>query len=107
MIEEGLKYWGGNRMIWGCMSWFGAGGMDRIIERMNSEQLLIILNVLILPTLDQDANQLGSIARVDLIFQNDDPKQISAATKKWQASRGIKTMRLPSQSPDLNPIKHP
>ena len=91
MIQETLKFGGGNLMIWGCMSWFGAGGMDRIVGRMNPEQLLSILDSRLSLTLDQVANQLGSIARADLIFQQDnDPKHTSAATKKWLASRGIK-----------------
>ncbi|KAI0994612.1 hypothetical protein K3495_g13568 [Podosphaera aphanis] len=35
VVEETLKFGGGSVMIWGCMSWFGAGGMSRVIRRMN------------------------------------------------------------------------
>lgn len=80
-------------MIWGCMSWFGVGGMDCVIGRMDSKQLLSILESSLLPAVAQVANRLGSPARTNLIFQQDnDPKHTSAATKNWLATRGIKTM---------------
>ncbi|KAI0999834.1 hypothetical protein K3495_g8364 [Podosphaera aphanis] len=106
-VEETLKFGGGNIMIWGCMSWFGVGEMDRIVGRMNSEQFLGILESCLVPTLDQVASQLPSVTRTDIIFQqNNDPKHTSRMTKEWLASRGIKTMVWPSQSRDLNPIEH-
>ncbi|KAI1008097.1 hypothetical protein K3495_g144 [Podosphaera aphanis] len=106
-VEETLKFGGVNLMIWGCMYWFGVGGMSRVVGRMNSEQLMSILETCLLPTLDQIATQPDSFAASDLIFQQDnDPKHTSAVTKNWLASKRISTMGWPSQSPDLNPIGH-
>ena len=56
MVEETLKFGGGCVMIWGCMSWFGAGGMSRVVGRMNSEQLIGILNACLVPTVDEIAS---------------------------------------------------
>ena len=41
------------------------------------------------------------------VFQHDnDPKHAAKATKEWLKKKHIKVLELPSQSPDLNPIKN-
>ena len=81
MVEETLKFGGGCVMIWDCISWFGAGGMSRVVERMNSEQLIGILNTCLVPTVDEIASKLFSNARNNVVFQQDNnPKHTSRAT---------------------------
>ena len=51
-----------------CMSWYDIGGIGRIAGRVDSKQLLEILDTLLLPNLDRIAGQPGSIPKTDLIF---------------------------------------
>ncbi|KAI0997422.1 hypothetical protein K3495_g10765 [Podosphaera aphanis] len=107
VVEETLKFGGGSVMIWGYMSWLGAGGMNRMVGRMNSEQLIGILNTFLVPTVDEIASKLFFNARNNVVFQQDnDAKHTSRATKNWLATTGINTMKRPSKSPDLNPNEH-
>ncbi|KAI1004026.1 hypothetical protein K3495_g4183 [Podosphaera aphanis] len=107
VVEETLKFGGACVMMWGCMSWFGAGGMSRGVGRMNSEQLIGILNTCLVLTVDEIASKLFSNARNNVVFQQDnDAKHTSRATKNWLATTGINTMKRPSKWPDLNPNEH-
>ena len=63
-------------MIWGLMSWYGIRGIGRIVGRMDSKQLLEILDLFLLPTLDRIAGQPGSIPKTKLIFQQDNDPRI-------------------------------
>jgi hypothetical protein len=71
--------------------------IDKIMDRF------LYVNIL--------ANNLDtSAAKIGLdryIFQHDnDPKHSSALVKKFLEEKKINVLKLPSQSPDLNPIKH-
>ncbi|KAI1000163.1 hypothetical protein K3495_g8035 [Podosphaera aphanis] len=106
VVEDTLKFGDGSVMIWGCMSGFGAGGVSRVVGRMNSEQVIGILNTFLVPAVDEIASKLFSNARNNFVFQQDnDAKHTSRAIKNWLATTGINTMKWPSQSPDLNPIQ--
>ncbi|KAI0998392.1 hypothetical protein K3495_g9801 [Podosphaera aphanis] len=106
-IEETLKFGGGNLVMWGCMSWYGIGGMGRRVGRMDSKQYLEILDNLLVPTMDRIAREPDSVPATELSFQQDtDPKHTFKNTKSWIASKNLKTMNWPSQSPDMNPIEH-
>ena len=68
VVEETLKFGGGSGMIWGCMSWLGAGGMSHVVGRMNSEQLIGILSTSLVPTIEELANKLFSGAKNHIFF---------------------------------------
>ena len=65
---ETLKFGGGSVMIWGCMSWLGAGGVSHVVGRMNSEQLIGILSTSLVPTIEELANKLFSGAKTHIFF---------------------------------------
>ena len=106
-IHPTLKYGGGSIMLWGCMTWSGAGGMAQVHGQMDSAQYIDILGKELLPTL-QLLSFLPSLHHGGTVFfqQDNDPKHTSRAAKDWFSQQGITVLPWPSQSPDLNPIEH-
>lgn len=93
-------------MIWGCMTWAGAGKLAKVEGRMNAQQYISILDRSLVPTLEACSLLPDYPPQDELIFQQDnDPKHTSVA-KAWFVSKGIKPIEWPVQSPDLNPIEH-
>lgn len=104
LIQSTLKFGGGSIMVWGCMTWAGAGKMTIIHGIMDSKMYIEILKENLLPTMDA----LRAFSSIEnMIFQQDgDPKHTSGYSKDWFRRTGVKTLPWPAQSPDLNPIEH-
>lgn len=93
-------------MVWGCISWFGAGKLGRIEGKMDSDKFIKILDQNLLPTIDAISLVSDLTSSESLIFQQDnDPKQNSRKSRDWFKSHKIDPMGWPAQSPDLNPIE--
>lgn len=96
-----VKFGGGNVMVWGSMSWAGAGNLAFITDKMDSAQYVAILK----------SNLKASTRKLRMgsqfIFQQDnDPKHTSILAQKYLQENSIEMLQWPSQSPDLNPIEH-
>lgn len=69
--------------------------MNYIVGGMNSQQYLIIPSSLLLPALEQVADQNAPLAKINLDSQEDnDPDHTSAITKDWLASRRTKNNEI-------------
>ena len=60
VVDETLKFRGESFMVWGCMFWFGFGGMERVVGLMYSEQIINTFKAFLLPNLAQVAGQFVS-----------------------------------------------
>lgn len=101
-VEETLKFGGGSLMMWGCMSWEGAGMACKIDGKMDAKLYCSILEDELLGSLEEWNFEVD-----DIIFQQDnDPKHTSNMAKKWLRDHFLVVLSWPAQSPDLNPIEH-
>jgi transposase len=102
VVEETVKFGGGNLMFWGCMMWEGPGYGTKIDGRMDADLYVSILE----DELQQSLQHYGKDTE-DVVFQQDnDPKHKSKKATNWLNDSGLEVMVWPPQSADLNPIEH-
>ncbi len=85
-LEEGMqKFGGGSVMIWGCLTWGGAGFSVKVNGRMDGDLFVKILDENLIANLDYYDKNAG-----DIIFQQDnDPKYTCKQAQEWFKIHGI------------------
>jgi transposase len=84
--------------IWGCINNNGLKKIHTFEGIMDSKVYLTILQNNLLDIHEHNPN---------LIFQDDnDPKHRSKRVTNWKNQNGIRSLKWPSNSPDLNPIEN-
>ncbi len=96
-----VKHSGGSIMLWGCFSAAGTGRLVAIERKMNEAKYRDILDENLL----QSAQDLR-LGRRFTFQQDNDPKHTAKIMKEWLHYNSVTVLEWPSQSPDLNPIKH-
>ena len=88
------------KMLWVCFATGGTGALQKIDGFIRRERYVDIL----MPHFKTSVRKLRLGRK--WIFQVDkDPKHTSKVVAKWLKDNHVKVLELPSQSPDLNPIK--
>ena len=96
------KFGGGSIMVWGCMLASGIGFLCRVDGGLNAEVYKNILE----DDLQQTIDWYG-LDKASIFFQQDNASCHKAnSVIKWLHDAGIKLIKWPAQSPDLNPTEH-
>lgn len=96
-----VKHFGGNVMVWGCMSASGVGNLVIVEDTMDQYKYIEILK----NNLQASANKMG-LGRNYIFQQDNDPKHSSLNAKLWILYNTPEYCKTPPQSPDVNPIEH-
>ena len=89
-------------MVWGCMTWDGAGLACKIDGKMDADLYCKILEDELQGTLEYYDKSPS-----DIIFQQDnDSKHTNKKAQTWFKNHGFQLLQWLAQSPDLNPIEH-
>ena len=101
-VQQRVQGGGGSIGLWGCINANGAGCCTVYNGRLNSDFYQKIIDDSLLPSID-----LFFESKCDIIFQQDNaPCHKSASTIQHLENNGIKVLKWPPRSPDLNPIEH-
>ncbi len=87
-------------MIWGGFSFNQKFPLFEIDKKMNSDSYIQILKQNLFLNIDN-----GSISSYKL-WQDNAPIHVSKKSKKFIVDQGIKLLRVPPNSPDINPIEN-
>jgi transposase len=88
-------------MHWGCFSWQGVGPIIPLEGSVNGASYVETLRMHALPTMHQ------MFSRGNGLFQHDNAAaHTSKVAAKFLEESGLRVLRWPAQSPDLNPIEN-
>lgn len=88
-------------MIWGCITWEGVGALHVCTQHVNAEYYQTILEA----NLNATITVLGIDDNVYFV-QDGAPAHRAKSTTAFLAEKGVKCLKHPAQSPDLNPIEN-
>ncbi|GBO31592.1 hypothetical protein AVEN_87468-1 [Araneus ventricosus] len=88
-------------MVWWCMNAVGVGNLHFIDGMMDKYMYLDILK----QKLKQSAEKKDILPHYKL-YQNNDPKHNIHICRLWALYQCPQVIRIPAQSPDLNPIEN-